>query len=132
MHQNHIYKGIWCTIHTCVCVCLVSQLCLALYHPLDCSHQAPLSMEFSRQESWSGLPFPPPGDLPNPGMKPAPPVSPALQADSLPAESSRKPVYIHERKWKSLSGVWLFVTPWAVAHQVPLFMEFSRPEYWSG
>ena len=45
------------------------------------AHQAPLSMELSRQEYWSGLPFPSPGDLPNPGIKP---VSPALQADSLP------------------------------------------------
>ena len=45
--------------------------------------QAPLSMGFSRQEYWSGLPFPSPGDLPNPGIKPG---SPALQADSLPTE----------------------------------------------
>ena len=43
--------------------------------------QAPLSMGFSRQGYWSGLPFPPPGDLPNPGIKH---MSPALQADSLP------------------------------------------------
>ena len=41
-------------------------------------------MEFSRQEYWSRLPFPPPGDLPDPGVQPAIPVSPALQADSLP------------------------------------------------
>ena len=46
--------------------------------------QAPLSMRFSRQEYWSGLPFPPPGDLPNPGIQPRSPASPALQADSLP------------------------------------------------
>ena len=44
---------------------------------------APLSMEFSRQEYWSGLPFPSPRDLPDPGIKPR---SPALQADSLPTE----------------------------------------------
>ena len=44
----------------------------------------PLSMEFSRQEYSSGLPFPLPGDLPNPGIEPWPPVSPALHADSLP------------------------------------------------
>ena len=44
---------------------------------------APLSMVFSRQEYWSGLPFPIPGDLPNPGIEPR---SPALQADSLPTE----------------------------------------------
>ena len=45
------------------------------------AHQAPLSMEFSKHEYWSGLPFPPPEDLPDPGIKP---TSPALQADSLP------------------------------------------------
>ena len=44
------------------------------------AHQAPLSLRFPRQEYWSGLPFPAPGDLPDPGMEP---VSPALQADSL-------------------------------------------------
>ena len=43
-----------------------------------------LSMGFSRQKYWSGLPFPLPGDLPNPGIEPKSPVSPALQADSLP------------------------------------------------
>ena len=46
------------------------------------------SMEFSRPEYWSGQPFPSPGDLPNPGIKPG---SPALQADSLPAEPQGKP-----------------------------------------
>ena len=45
--------------------------------------QASLSMEFFRQEYWRGLPSPPPGDLPDPGIKPQ---SPALQADSLPSE----------------------------------------------
>ena len=48
------------------------------------AHQAPLSMEFSRQEYWSGLPFPSPGDLPNPETEP---WSPSLHADSLPSES---------------------------------------------
>ena len=42
------------------------------------ARQAPLSMGFPRQENWSGLPFPPPGDLPDPGMEPVSPVSPAL------------------------------------------------------
>ena len=46
--------------------------------------QAPLSMELSRQEYWSRLPYLPPGDLPDPGIKPTSPVSPALQAESLP------------------------------------------------
>jgi len=48
------------------------------------AHQAPLSTEFSRQEHWSGLSCPPPGDLPNPGKGPASLVSPALLAGSLP------------------------------------------------
>ena len=51
--------------------------------PWTIAHQPPLSMGFSRQEYWSGLPFPSPGDLPNPGTEPG---SPALQADALPSE----------------------------------------------
>ena len=46
------------------------------------AHQVPLSMGFSRQEYWSGLPCPPPGDLPHPGIFPMSPASPALQVDS--------------------------------------------------
>ena len=46
-------------------------------------HEAPLSKGFSRQEYWSGLPCPPPGGLPDPGIEPASPVTPALQVDSL-------------------------------------------------
>ena len=48
------------------------------------ARQAPLSTGFSRQEHWSGLPGPPPGGLPDPVIQPLSPVSPALQADSLP------------------------------------------------
>ena len=51
--------------------------------------QALLSMEFSRQEYWSGLPLPSPGDLPNPGIEPG---SPALQADALTSEPPGKPI----------------------------------------
>ena len=56
--------------------------------PGTVAHQAPQSMESSRQEYWSGLPFPSPGDLPNPGIKSG---SPALQADALPSEPPGKP-----------------------------------------
>ena len=67
---------------TCVCESVVS-----VCDPV--AYQAPLSMEFSRQEYWSGLPGPSPeGDLPDPGIKLG---SPALQADSLPAEPPGKP-----------------------------------------
>ena len=55
--------------------------------PWTVAYQAPPSMQFSRQEYWSGLPFPSPGDLPNPGIEPR---SPALQADSLPSEPQGK------------------------------------------
>ena len=57
--------------------------------PWTVAYQDPLSMGFSRQEYWSGLPFPPPGDLPDPGIEPR---SPALQADSLQAELPGKPM----------------------------------------
>ena len=58
--------------------------------PWTVANQAPPSMGFSMQECWSGLPFPSPGDLPDPGIEPR---SPALQADALPWEPSGKPVY---------------------------------------
>ena len=62
---------------------LVAKLCPTLAIPWTIACQAPLSLGFSRQEYWSGLPFPFPGDLPDPGIKPR---SPALQADHLPTE----------------------------------------------
>ena len=62
--------------------------CVRLFAtPWTVAHQASPSMGFSRQEYWSGLPFPSPGDLPNPGIEPR---SPALQADALPAEPPGK------------------------------------------
>ena len=61
--------------------------------PWTVAHQPPLSMGFSRQEDWSGLPFPSPGHLDNPGIKPG---SPALQADALPSEPSGKPIPVYK------------------------------------
>ena len=153
------------------------------------AHQVPLSLGFSRQEYWSGLPFLSPGDLPNPGIKPR---SPASQADALSSEPPGKPIpymcryiciisfmyaaaaakslqlcptlcdpidssppgsaipgilqartlewvaisFSNAWKWKvkvkSLSCVWLLVTPWTAAYQAPPSMGFSKQEYWSG
>ena len=59
------------------------------------AYQAPLSMEFSRQEYWSGLPFPSPGDLPDPGIELR---SPTLQADTLPSEPLGKPTKLASLK----------------------------------
>ena len=73
----------------CVCVCaytyiyahmLLLQLCPILQDPRDCTCQAPLSLGFSRQEYYSGLPCPPPRDLSDPGIEL---VSPTMQANSL-------------------------------------------------
>ena len=71
------------------------EVCVSVSHSItsnSCNptvaHQAPLSMGFSRQECWSELPFPSPGDLPNPGIEPG---SPILQADSLPSEPEGSP-----------------------------------------
>ena len=62
---------------------LVTKSCLTLATPWTVARQAPLSTGFSRQEYWTGLPFPSPWDLPDTGIEP---WSPALQADSLPTE----------------------------------------------
>ena len=63
--------------------------CVRLFAtPWTVAHQAPPSIEFFRQEYWSGLPFPSPGDLPHPGIEPG---SPALQADALPSKPPGKP-----------------------------------------
>ena len=68
--------------------------------PWTVACQVPLSMGFSRQVYWSGLPFPPPGDLPDPGIQPG---SPTLLADSLPYEPPGKPNCMHSLKysWRS-------------------------------
>jgi len=69
--------------------CVLS--CFGLFVTLwTVMHQAPLSTVFSRQEYWSGLPYSPPGDLTDLGIEP---VSPVLQADSLPTEPPSKPLF---------------------------------------
>ena len=63
--------------------------------PWTVAHQAPLSMGFPRQKYWSGLPSPPPGDLPDPGIKPASSVSPALAGGFFTNEPPGKPYIQH-------------------------------------
>ena len=92
--------GGWVCVCVCVCV-LVAQSCRTLCNPMDCSLLL-CPWGFSRQEYWSGLPCPPPGDLPNP-------ASPALRADSLPSEPSGKPRIL---EW--------------VAYPFPSFSSWSR------
>ena len=83
----HVRVRVCVCARVCVCVCVRACVCVRLFAtPQTIAHQAPLSMEFSRQEYWSGLPFP------SPEIEPASPVSPALQADSLPSEPLGKPI----------------------------------------
>jgi len=67
--------------HSCFLTCSVPQSCLTLCDPTDCGPPGS-SVHGISQEYWSNLSFPPPGDLPNPGIKPVCPATPALQADS--------------------------------------------------
>ena len=72
------------------CIKVKSLSCVRLFAtPWTVAYQAAPSMVFSRQEYWSGLPFPSPGDLPDPGIEPR---SPALQADALHSEPPGKPM----------------------------------------
>ena len=77
-----------CKRFLCCCCCLVAKSVCLFVTPWTIAHLANLSLEFSRQVSWSGLPCPSPGDLPNPRIECR---SPTLQADSLPSEPSGKP-----------------------------------------
>ena len=74
----------------CACTCRVSSVVSDSATPWPVAHQASLSLEFSRQENWSGLLFPSPEDPPKSGIEPE---SPALQADSLPPDPSEGKVY---------------------------------------
>ena len=74
------------------CGGLVTKLCLTLGTPWTGVHLTSLSTGFSRQEYWSGLPFPPLGGLPNPGIEPMSPASPALAGRSLPLSHLGNPV----------------------------------------
>ena len=87
--------------------------------PWTITCQAPLSMEFSRQEYWSGLPY-----------------TPTLQMRKLRLRAGKTnqshTTKCQRVKVKSLNHVWLFETPWTVAYQTSLSMGVSRQEYWSG
>ena len=95
MRQQHwsLNHHVHVCVHVCVSVC-VHACAYSLSHtqlfgtPWTVAHQAPGSMGFSREEYWSGLPFPSPGDLPG---------SPALQVDSLPSEPPGKPLRHHNK-----------------------------------
>ena len=74
--------------------------------PWTAAYQAPLSVGLSRQENWSGLSFPSPGDLPDPGIEPR---SPALQADALHSDPPGKPILDSPALNNNLTMLWLLV-----------------------
>ena len=87
-----------------MCTCMHAQLLVvsdSLWLPWTVAHQAALSLGFSRQESWSGLPFPPPGDFPHPGIEPASPCLLHWQVDSLPLSRLGGPLGV----WASVMAV---------------------------
>ena len=110
-----------------MCVCTLSHFAT----PWTAAHQALLSMGFPRQENWSGLPGPSPGDLPHPWIGPASLLSFEL-AGGLFTTSANWEAKEGLVNVKSLSRARLFATPGTVAYQAPLPMGFSRQEYWNG
>ena len=97
------------------------QLCPTLCKVWTVAYQAPLS----KQESWSGLPCPPPGDLLDPRIESMTLMSPALAGAFFTTSHLKVKV-------KSFSRAQLFATSWTIAYQAPQSMGFSRQEYWSG
>ena len=101
-HNGKEYKKecMYVCVYKCVCVCVcvcVYAVCSVVSNSLQpqgptVTCQVPLFMDFSRQEYWRGLPFSPPGDLPDSGIKLTSPVSLALQEVSLSTEPSGKPI----------------------------------------
>ena len=79
-------------MNTAAATAKLLQSCPILCDPTDSSHQAPLSLGYSRQECWSGLPCPPPGDLPNPEIEPESLSSPALAGGFFTTSTTWKPL----------------------------------------
>ena len=97
LHCFHVQKQGKNIIITCLnlslnCVCVLSHVWLSAT-PWTVASQAPLSTGFPRQEPWSGLPFPPPGGLPDPGIEPKSPEFPALAGRFFTAEPPGKPFF---------------------------------------
>ena len=95
----------------CVCVCVLSHFShIQLFAtPWTVACHIPLSMGLPRQEYWGGLPYPPPGDLPDPGIAPSSPVSPALQVDSILLSQQRSPSDGKNKKPLRWKNIYLFL-----------------------
>ena len=131
----HHYVG-W----VCVLACMPSHWVVSdsLVTPWAVAHQASPSREFSRQEYWSRLPFPPPGNLPNPETEPSSLAYPALAGEFFTTSTTWKApkslMKWSEVKWSEVSqSCPTLCNPTdCVAYQASPSMGFSRQEYWSG
>ena len=90
MKKNHLIFINTLVLGSCG-MCSVPELCPTLCHPISVAHQVPLSMGFPRQKHWSELPFPPQGDLSDPGIETMSPASPALAQRFFTTELLEKP-----------------------------------------
>ena len=98
--------------HSCACACSVAQLCQTLCDPMDCSPPGSSVHGISQAQNWSGLPFLPLGDLPNSGIEPTTPVSPALAGWFFTTESPGKPLVVWPIKWGYYNGQTLIIWLW--------------------
>ena len=105
----------------CACVCLAAQSCLTLCNLMDYSMPALLSLGFSRQEYWSGLPFPAPGNLPDPGIEPASLANVKLFQNHF----LWCPIFVND-----LRISWVF--SWVIQHLKwgPVCNAHNLPQYW--
>ena len=111
------YSHLSCSCFRC---CLVAQSCPTLATPWTEARQGPLCMEFSRQEYWSGLPFPPPGDLPDPGVEP---TSPALIGRFFTTEQQGEALLLLEEVSNYVTlCVYVCVASWGVGVRGPFVM----------
>ena len=101
----------------CVQARSVAQSCLTLWDPKDCSPSGFSVQGILQQEYWSGLPFPPPGDLPDPGMELESPTSPALANGVFTTEPLGKPLSTHWGWPKTLAEKWHLWVLWAKQDQ---------------
>ena len=111
--SNSILLSLHILTHVFVAVQLLG--CAYFASPWTVAHQAPLSMGFPKQECWSGLPFPTPGDIPD--LQPESPRSPAVAVGFFTTMSPGNQLVIQFSSVQLLSRVLLFATPWTAAHQ---------------
>ena len=91
--------------------------------PWTVAHQAPLSMGFSRQEYWSGLPCPPPGDLPDPGIKPESFTSPALAGGFFTISATREAKHPPSQCFFCFKDIYIYI-------YIYIYVERERKEIW--